>query len=308
MTATSELLRDAAERLRAAGVDNPRLDARVLWEHAMKVDPPLEGGSKFRSEQREQEISGRGEMPEKPLPEALRASTLPQGEGGCVGALFEQFIARRIAREPVAYITGHKEFWSLDFDVGPGVLIPRPESETLVEQVLKAFPDREAPLEFLDLGTGSGCLLIAVLAAYPDARGTGVDSSPHALQWARRNVEKHGLTGRCRLSQCDFAEIEGRFDGILANPPYIPSDGIASLAPEIRLHEPLQALDGGRDGLDGYRVLVPLTERLLAPGGLAFVEIGQGQSGAVGALFGGRLVAVARDLAGIDRCVIGGKS
>jgi len=268
LTAAAELLRDAAERLRGAGVDNPRLDARVLWEHAQKI--------------------------------TLSPTSVGEREN-----LFESFIARRIAREPVAYITGHKEFWSLDFEVGPGVLVPRPESETLIEQLLKAFPDREAAHEFLDLGTGSGCLLISALKQYPSARGIGVDSSPSALAMARRNVEKHGLLGRCRLIEGDFSKIEGRFGGILANPPYIPNGDIASLAPEVRLHEPLQALDGGQDGLDSYRVLVPLTERLLTPDGLAFFEIGSSQSGAVSALLGGRLVGVARDLAGIDRCVIG---
>jgi release factor glutamine methyltransferase len=292
-------LKDAVERLREAGVDNPRLDARVLLAHAQS-NPPLEGGSKFA-----QQISGRGQSPASdPSPKnPSDFSTLPQGGGG-IAERFEEFVQRRIAREPVAYITGHKECWSLDFAVGPGVLIPRPETETLVEQVLKHFPDRAAPLDVLDLGTGTGCLLIAVLSEYRDARGVGVDSSLQALGWARRNVEKHG--SNARLLQGDFAAATGAYDVILANPPYIRTEDIAALAPEVRLFEPVQALDGGADGLDAYRLLAPEIERLLRPGGLAFLEIGAGQGPAVGKMM--KTVDIVPDLAGIDRCVIGRKS
>ena len=292
-------MKDAVERLRVAGVDNPRLDARILWAHAQS-NPPLEGGSK-----NPKDFSGRGSTPAiGPSPKfAAQISTHPQGEGE-VSERFEELIQRRIAREPVAYITGHKEFWSLDFAVGPGVLIPRPETETLVEQVLKHFPDRATPLEVLDLGTGTGCLLVAVLSEYANARGVGVDSSPQALGWARRNVEKHG--SYARLRQGDFAAATGAYDVILTNPPYIRSEDIATLAPEVRLYEPVQALDGGADGLDAYRLLAPEIERLLKPGGLAFLEIGAGQGPAMGKLM--KTVEIVPDLAGIDRCVIGRKS
>ena len=294
-------MRDAVERLRAAGVDNPRLDARILWAHAQS-NPPLEGGSKFA-----QQISGRGQSPAlDPSPKnPSDFSTLPQGEGR-VAERFEQLIRRRIAREPVAYITGHKEFWSLDFVVGPGVLIPRPETETLIEQLLKRFPDRAAPLEMLDLGTGSGCLLIAALSEYPGATGTGVDASDEALEWAARNIAAHGLESRGRLIGCDFTEIGGVYDVILSNPPYIRTQDIAVLAPDVRLYEPARALDGGADGLDAYRVLAPEIERLLKPDGLAFLEIGAGQGPAVGKLM--KTIEIVPDLAGIDRCVIGRKS
>jgi release factor glutamine methyltransferase len=292
-------LKDAVERLRAAGVDNPRLDARVLLAHA-RSNPPLEGGSKFA-----QQISGRGQSPAAdPSPKnPSDFSTLPQGEGG-VAERFEELILRRIAREPVAYIIGRREFWSLDFAVGPGVLIPRPETETLVEQVLKHFPDRATPLDVLDLGTGTGCLLVAVLSEYPNARGAGIDSSPAALGWARRNVQKHG--SNAGLIQGDFAAATGTYDVILANPPYIRTKDIATLAPEVGLYEPAQALDGGADGLDAYRALAPEIERLLKAGGLAFLEIGAGQGPAVGKLM--KTVEIVPDLAGIDRCVIGRKS
>jgi release factor glutamine methyltransferase len=292
----------AAKRLAAAGIDSARLDARLLWEHALNPNPPLEGGSKFA-----QQISGRGQSP-APDPSPKNSSdfsTLPQGEGG-IEERFEEFLTRRIAREPVAYITGRKEFWSLDFQVGPGVLIPRPETETLIEQLLKRFPDRTAPLGVLDLGTGSGCLMIAALSEYPGATGTGVDASDAALEWARRNIAAHGLESRSRLAECDFSEIGGIYDVILANPPYIRTEDIATLAPEVRLYEPVQALDGGADGLEAYRVLAPEIERLLKPDGLAFLEIGAGQGPAVGKLM--KTIEIVPDLAGIDRCVIGRKS
>ncbi len=253
-------MKDAIERLRAAGVDNPRLDARVLREAA--VDD----------------------------------------------AEFQSFIQRRVAREPVAYIAGHKEFWSLDFEVGPGALIPRPETETLIEQLLARFPDRAAPLDILDLGTGTGCLLVTALQEYRHARGTGVDSSAEALGWARRNVEKHHLQGRATLIEGDFAQIAGAYDVILSNPPYIRSEDIVALDPEVRRYEPAVALDGGPDGLDAYRALGPVLRSLLKPGGLAFLEIGIGQGDAVGPLLGLEIPGIVPDLAGIPRVVIGRKS
>lgn len=253
-------MKDAIQRLRAAGVDNPRLDARVLREAAAD------------------------------------------------DAEFESFIVRRVAREPVAYITGRKEFWSLDFAVGPGALIPRPETETLIEQMLVHFPDRAAPLDVLDLGTGTGCLLVAALHEYRHARGAGVDSSAQALAWAHRNVEKHGLQKRCELVLGDFADMPGAYDVILSNPPYIRSADIAELEPEVRLHEPRAALDGGPDGLDAYRALGPVLRRLLKPGGLVFLEIGAGQGDAATGLLGLEILGIAPDLAGIPRAVIGKKS
>lgn len=233
------------ERLRAAGIDNPRLDARLLTT--------------------------------------------------------EDQIVRRVAREPVAYILGHKGFWTLDIQVGPGVLVPRPETETLIEEMLKRFPDRAAALDILDLGTGSGCLIAAALSEYSNARGTGVDASKEALSWARKNTTANLVAG-------DFGAIGGVYDVILSNPPYIRTGDIASLAPEVRLYEPVLALDGGADGLDAYRALE--IGRLLRPQGLAFLEIGAGQGGDVAAVMaskGLKVLDIVPDLAGIERCVVVGR-
>ncbi|HJW41315.1 MAG TPA: peptide chain release factor N(5)-glutamine methyltransferase, partial [Rhizomicrobium sp.] len=199
-------LEEAVARLRDAGVDNPRLDARLLWEFG-------------------------------------------QSSGD-----FESLIARRAAREPLAYITGRKEFWSLDFAVGPGVLVPRPDTETLIEQLIRERPDRLVPLSILDLGTGSGCLLIAALREYPNARGVGVDRSPEALAWARHNLIALGVEDRATLIETDWPEeASPGFDVVLANPPYIPTAEIETLEPEVCRYEPRAALDGGPDGLDAYR-------------------------------------------------------
>jgi len=292
---------EAVQRLRDAGVDNPRLDARLLWEFA---NPPLEGGSKFA-----QQISGRGLAPAAdPSPKMPSAfSTLPQGEGQAT-AILETLIARRAAREPLAYITGHREFWSLDFAVGPGVLIPRPDTETLIEQLIRRRPDRATPLSLLDLGTGSGCLLVAALTEYPAAHGVGIDTSPDALAWATRNIAAHGLESRASLIETAWPqEASPGFDVILANPPYIPSADIETLEPEVSRYEPRAALDGGPDGLDAYRALAPRITRLLRPSGLAFLEFGAGQGEAVVAILastGLEIAEIVPDLAGIPRCAV----
>jgi len=222
-------------------------------------------------------------------------------------SLFEGYVRRRIAREPLAYITGFKEFWSLEFEVDRNVLIPRPETETIVEQVLERFPGGSAPLRILDLGTGSGCLLAALLTEYRGARGLGIDSSERALAVAARNLSRHGLEGRAALKAGDWmAGLEGeRWDVIVSNPPYIPSGDIAALAPEVRDYEPHAALDGGPDGLDSIRALATGLARL--PNFLAFVEIGAGQAGQVRELMAAAGLAVlhiAPDLAGIPRIVV----
>ena len=230
---TQDLLRAVVERLAAAGIENPRLEARLLWQHAHESSLfPTEGGNDF-----------------------------------------DDLVARRIAREPLAYIIGRKEFWSLDFEVGPGVLVPRPETETLIEQALAAFADRAASLRVLDLGTGSGCLLIAALSLYPNAIGTGVDGSPNALAWARRNLIRHGFEHRATLVEGDWTVATGAFDLVFCNPPYVTTADIGGLAPELAW-EPRRALEGGADGLEAYRGLGPVLTRLLASAGRAFVEIG----------------------------------
>ena len=261
----SDPLAAAVQRLKEAGVDNPRLDARLLQAFA-------------------------------------------QRGGGSLDAL----IARRAAREPLAYITGHKEFWSLDFAVGPGVLIPRPDTETLIEAALALYPDRAAPLSILDLGTGSGCLLIAALKEFPNAHGVGIDSSPEALAWARRNVAAHHLEDRATLIESGWLEeASPGFDLVLSNPPYIPSAEIDGLAPEVARYEPRAALDGGPDGLDAYRALAPRIARLLCPSGHTLLEIGNGQDSRVPMLLaeaGLRTLKINHDLAGIPRCVIAGRN
>jgi release factor glutamine methyltransferase len=251
------LLSEAARRLAAAGVDNPRLDARLLWEHA--ENQPA----------------------------------------------FESFVTRRCGREPLAYITGHKEFWSLDFEVGPGVLVPRPETETIIEQAIALLPDRSAPLRLLDLGTGSGCLLVAFLKEFPNSRGLGVDASEKARAYATANVNHHRLTDRAEIRPGNWGEeIEGGWDVILSNPPYIRTADIAGLAPEVRF-EPTEALDGGLDGLGSIRLLAAAMARLL--GGVGLTEIGAGQAAEAAIAMGDAglvVVRTAADLAGIPRVLV----
>lgn len=268
---SQDLVADAARRLAEAGSESARLDARLLWQFAHDV----EAG-------------------------ALVAK-------GRAVPLFESLVERRLTHEPIAYILGQKEFWSLEFAVGPGVLIPRPDSETLIEALSKTVPDKAASLSILDLGTGSGSLLIAALSEYANAKGVGTDASPAALSWARRNVEAHKLDHRARLVEANWLdEPENRFDVILCNPPYIPTADIEKLAPDVRMFEPRSALDGGSDGLDAYRALAPRIGKWLAPGGRIFLEIGVGQEAAVrGILEAGNLkvLSVFTDLAGVPRCV-----
>jgi release factor glutamine methyltransferase len=218
---------------------------------------------------------------------------------------FDALIDRRLTHEPIAYITGTRDFWTISLAVGPGVLIPRPDSETLIEAAVERFPDAEAPLRILDLGTGPGTLLLAALAHWPEAHGLGVDASPDALDYARRNAELLNLADRASFRLGNWADgVAGQFDLILCNPPYIGTD--ESLPAEVRDHEPGAALFAGPDGLDDYRVIATQLPRLIAPGGMAAIEIGATQAAAVSALLTaqGLNVAVRRDLAGRDRCVI----
>ena len=220
------------------------------------------------------------------------------------GQDFAALVARRESREPVAYITGHKEFWSLDFEVGPGVLVPRPDTETLIEEALRLIPDRAAPLRIADLGAGSGAILIAALKEFSSATGIGFESSPEAFRYAVTNATR--LVGpRAEIRLDDWNSAAGVFDLIFCNPPYIPSIEIESLAPDVSRFEPRAALDGGADGLSAYKALAKLLLGLLKPGGHALLEIGLGQSLAVSGLFQGlEIVRIAPDLSGIPRCVI----
>jgi release factor glutamine methyltransferase len=271
--ALRDLLHDAAERLAAAGVDSPRLDARLLLAHAMGVS-------------RDDLIA------------AIRPPSAAEAQH------YESLIARRLAREPLAYITGRKGFWSLDLKVGPGALVPRPETETLIELALGLFPDRATRLAIADLGAGTGALLAAALSEFPNAQGVAFERAPEALSYARANLAAFG--SRATLIASDWAEAgDTGFDLIFSNPPYIPTGDIAGLAPEIRLFEPHAALDGGPDGLAAYRSLSELLPRLIRPGGVALVELGQGQAGAAKQVFQKLTVDhVAPDLAGILRVLV----
>jgi len=219
-------------------------------------------------------------------------------------ALFEQLIDRRLAYEPVAYITGRRAFWTIELAVGPGVLIPRPDSETLIEAAVEHFGTRP-PASVLDLGTGSGALLLAALDQWPEATGIGVDRSEEALEIARANAERLGLAERALLRCGDWADpIDESFDLLLCNPPYV--EVTASLPRDVAEWEPHSALFAGSEGLDDYRRLAPQTRRLLKPGGVACFEVGAGQAKAVGALFEaqGLSVSTRNDLGGIPRCIV----
>jgi len=272
-----ELLQNAARRLAEAGVETPLLDAQLLLAHVLHCS-------------RLDLIA----HPERSLTEAeLRE--------------FNVVLGRRSAREPLAYILGHKEFYGLEIDVAPGVLIPRPETELLVEECTRRLT-RSSPV-IADIGTGSGAVAVALAASIPSAAVYATELSPAALEVARRNVEKHDLSGRVTLVRGDLVEpLAGMsFDAIVSNPPYIPTGEIESLQPEIRLHEPIEALDGGPDGLGVYRRLIPAAKPLLLEGGFLAVEVGSGQAGAVGGIAQGAgygEIVIARDLAGIERVVV----
>ncbi len=271
-------LRAQAEaRLREVGVDTPDLDTRYLLEHALNLTR-----TDFVTKA------------ERIIPDADAARAL---------ALVE----RRAAREPVGRILGHREFWTIDLALNPDTLEPRPDTETVVEAVLAAIPDRKAPLRLIDFGTGTGCILLALLSELPNATGIGVDLSPLAVEAAAGNAERNGLADRARFQTGDWAKgIKDRFDIVVSNPPYIPSADIAALEPEVREHDPLRALDGGPDGLEPYRILAAELPRLLVPGGLAAFEVGLGQAEDVAALVeaqGLGETAILCDLGGVKRCV-----
>lgn len=265
-------LTEGAARLADAGVEGARFEARLMLEAVSGLD---------------------------------RASLLREPDREIDADAFGRVIARRAAREPLAYILGWQEFWSLRFAVSPATLIPRGDSETLIEAALAARPGSVARV--LDLGTGTGCLLLAALSEMPAAWGVGVDRSPAAAALAWNNAESLGLSGRCAMVAADWAApVAGRFDLVLSNPPYIESADIAGLMPEVALFEPGSALDGGVDGLEAYRIIVGSLDRLLAPGGLAVLEVGAGQHVAVRAMAlaaGFATVGLRADLGGIVRAV-----
>jgi release factor glutamine methyltransferase len=218
-------------------------------------------------------------------------------------AAFTVLLARREAGEPIAYITGRRAFWTIELEVGPGVLVPRPDSETLIEAAVAHFGEAGPP-RILDLGTGPGTLLLAALDQWPQASGVGIDASEAALAYALRNAGRLGLAGRAGFRKGDWAEgVDERFDLILCNPPYVESG--ADLPRDVSEWEPAEALYAAADGLSEYRRLAPEIPRLLAPGGLACLELGAGQRDAVAALFdpGFFTIKSLKDLNGIERCL-----
>jgi release factor glutamine methyltransferase len=265
-----QALRRAAAVLRQAGIDNPIREARLLLGHALGRTPA----------------------------DLLRDTAAPIDT-----TAFDRFVARRAAHEPMAYILGRQGFWSLEFLVSPATLIPRPDSESIVEAALVLPP----PERVLDLGTGTGCLLLSVLHERPSAFGVGVDLAPAAAALARRNAERLGLADRAAFLCCDWANgLNGRFDLVLSNPPYIEHSAIPALMPEVAQHEPQTALDGGLDGLDAYRAIVQMLPALLTPRGAAVLELGIGQGPSVAALAAtvGYTASFRPDLAGIDRAIV----
>jgi release factor glutamine methyltransferase len=222
-------------------------------------------------------------------------------------ARLEPLVARREAREPLALILGHREFWSLEFAVSPATLIPRPESETLIEAAVAAFAGRGPARRVLDLGTGTGCLLLAALSEFPAAFGVGVDRSAEAAALATRNAAALHLADRARFMCGDWADaLDARFDLVLCNPPYIRTEDLAGLMPEVAHHEPCAALDGGADGFAAWRRLLPALPRLLNAAGMAVLELGAGQAEtAIGLARQAGFAAEPRpDLAGITRALV----
>jgi len=270
MVTIGEAIRLATARL-AKVSETSRLDAELLMAHALEVE---------------------------------REALLLSGLKDDAPAHFQALVLRREAGEPVAYITGRRAFWTIELEVGPGALVPRPDSETLIEAALAHF-GKAGPTTILDLGTGPGTLLLAALDQWPQARGLGIDRSEAALAMARGNAERLGLAARAEFRRGDWAEgLQGAFDLVLCNPPYIEQG--AELPRDVSQWEPHEALFAGPDGLDDYRRLAPEVPRLLAPGSIACFEIGASQEQAATALFlaQGLAVRTRHDLAGRPRCLV----
>lgn len=280
-TSLRQALSAIASRLQIAGVERARAEARLLAAQALGLSLETIVGDDAR---------------ELTADEAQR---------------LEALAARRARREPMAQILGQREFFGRNFRVTADVLTPRPDSETLIEAVLAQVQDRNAELRLLELGVGSGCLLLTLLAELPKASGLGIDISPAALAVTKGNANALGLARRCELIEGDWSNaVSGRYDIVVSNPPYIPSADIGGLEPEVSRYEPILALDGGADGREFFRRLTSDIDRLLAPSGLVALEVGAGQAGEVAALLksaGLEQVERLPDLAGFERCVLGKK-
>ena len=271
MSGIARELARATQRLTGSSA-TPRLDSELLMAHALGIE---------------------------------RDALLLHPPAVSAPAAFSDAIERRLAGEPVAYIIGRRAFWNIELEVGPGALIPRPDSETLIAAAIHHFAGSDRPRRILDLGTGPGTLLLAALDQWPRASGIGVDSSAEALDYARANAKRLGLANRAHFRRGDWAAgIAERFDLLLINPPYVATD--AELGPGVAEYEPAEALFAGPDGLDDYRRLAPEVARLVEPGGLAAIEIGHDQAESVSALLvaEGLAPALAHDLAGHPRALL----
>ena len=273
--------RALSARLQEAGIEEPSLDARLLVGAVLGLD-----------------LTGL-------ITQAARDLTPEEA------TRLEGYAQRRLAHEPVARILGVREFWGLPFRLSEATLVPRPDTETVVELALEIFRERTIPgrrPRIADIGTGSGAILLALLHEIPDAFGVGTDLSLSALDTARANADALGLADRAAFVACSYASaLGGPFDLIVSNPPYIPAGEIPKLSIEVRNHDPHLALDGGNDGYDAYRALIPQAAERLMPGGALIVEVGQGQAGNIETLMAAAALSIDRpprsDLAGIPRAV-----
>lgn len=269
-------IRQGAARLAAAQIEEPQREARLLLAHAMGAAP---GNLIAFSEQTIGDPSGYFDLVEK-----------------------------RAAHVPYSRIVGKREFWSLDFQLTDDTFDPRPDSEVVVYSALHGIPNKSARLRIADLGTGTGCLLLALLSELQNASGVGIDRNPATAAAAAANAVKLGLRSRADFIVSDWGlPLSGKFDLIVSNPPYISTSAIRELAPDVRLHEPILALDGGDDGLDAYRAVAPDLARLLVPGGLAAIEVGIVQAVSVTEILeaaGLTVTSIDRDLSGVDRCIV----
>ncbi|MEE2998273.1 MAG: peptide chain release factor N(5)-glutamine methyltransferase [Pseudomonadota bacterium] len=269
-------LKQGAETLAAAEIENPWREARLLLLHATGLTEAVLIG-----------------YPERPVEEVDH---------------FTDLVRRRALREPMSHLLGRRQFWSLAFEVTADTLDPRPDSETIIETVLDRIQEIETPLYILDLGTGTGCLLAALLSEYRHAWGIGVERDPGTAKVAQGNFRRLGLDCRSCVVVADWTvPLRGKFDLIVTNPPYIPSADIAMLQPEVAIFEPELALNGGTDGLDAYRKIFPGVSSLLAPGGIVIAEFGKGQEeGVIRLAETAGLVSweVRTDLAGRPRCLV----
>ncbi len=278
-----KLLQQAVHILEKSGISSAKLDAQLLLAHVLNIS-------------REEML----------LRDEITINTAQDQE-------FQELISRRAAFEPVSQILGKREFWGMEFLVNKHTLTPRPDSETLIETLLQIQPNRGLPLQILDLGTGSGCLLLSALSEYPQAQGTGIDISEQAIDIARKNSDLLGFSARADFKKCDWnsqinwnSQIKGVWNVILCNPPYIVSDHIDQLAPDVALYEPRQALDGGNSGLECYRTIISLLPSLMAKEAVVLLESGAGQAKEIAAIAeanGLKIAGTACDLAGIERCV-----